>query len=171
MVAPRVVEQSFRLPICRMNDYIFALQELLHRYKAHTRYIQRIKNGPVRPHTFQHHQPSRLVKSAEDSSVSGLRLVIRIKQQRGRRRSPRIRITNTPDSDANALSEVKTSLSDSNIVARRSTSDIQLRDSHLGHAGGGESAERGGDAGGLPSGQMCLRSDAGRKSRSQNYFF
>ena len=75
---------------------------------------------PMNPHlSFPFSQLITIpLQRIQNSSISRLRIVIRIEKQRVVRSAPRIGITNTPDGNPDAFSDTETSIDDLYVFSR-----------------------------------------------------
>jgi hypothetical protein len=101
---------------------------------------------------------SCLLQSSQNLVVGGLGLEAGVEQERVALGPPRVVVTNTPDSDTDAVGLVKASLDDVAPVRSVSILDIDLGQGALG-SGTAESSHGGGSVGTLARLQVTLRTN------------
>jgi hypothetical protein len=108
------------------------------------------------------HTDNRL-QSIDESVVSSLGLVVAVVEKRVVRSSPRVLVRDTPDSDADTLGDLETSVHDSEVIAGSGTSNVKLGDGNLLDVGSSKGLEGGGESRGwVPAtggSKMGLRTD------------
>lgn len=99
-----------------------------------------------------------LLQRSQDLVVSRLGLEARVEQQGVTLRPPGVIVTNTPNSDTDAVGLVQASLDNIGPVGARSVLDVDLGERALG-CSTAKSCHSGGSVGTLTGGQVALRAD------------
>jgi hypothetical protein len=101
-------------------------------------------------------QLHHLTEVRDNGRVCILGVVARVKEQRRRAGSPRIRIADSPHRDADTAIDAEASIDHGRVVARGGTCNVQLGDGDFLDASGSESRQRAGDSASATRGQVRL---------------